>query len=234
VTTARPQDAARPISLLIVDDHRVFAEVLAMRLEQEPRVADVELAHGLDEARTLARKGTHDVVVLDYHLEGHVGTELIAGLRELPKAPQVVMLSASEKTEEIIASLDSGASAWVVKGAPVGLLMQATEEVLAGRMYLHPSTVRGVVEHLLADLRGQRETTFVDDLSERQLEVLRCMVAGLDRAEIAQRLYISPNTVRTHAQHLLRVADVHSTLALVARARELGVRGIDDEDASSR
>jgi DNA-binding NarL/FixJ family response regulator len=234
VTTARSQDAARPISLLIVDDHRIFAEVLAMRLEQEARVADVELAHGLDEARTLAGKGSHDVVLLDYHLDGHVGTELIASLRELPKVPQVVMLSASEKTEEIIASLDGGASAWVLKGAPVGLLMRATEEVLAGRMYLHPTAVRGVVEHLLADLRNQHETTFVDDLSERQLEVLRCMVAGLDRAEIAQRLYISANTVRTHAQHLLRVADVHSTLALVARARELGVRGIDDQGGSSR
>lgn len=226
--TAQPAGLTRSISLLVVDDHRIFAEVLAMRLERELGVTGVGLAYGLDEARVLARQEAPDVVFLDYHVDGRIGTELIADLQALPNKPQVVMLSASEVTQEIIDSLQCGASAWVVKGAQVEMLMHATEEVLAGRIYLHPTTVRPVVERLLGEARGQREKTFVDDLSPRQLEVLRCLVAGLDRAEIAQRLYISPNTVRTHAQHLLRVADAHSTLALVARAREAGVRGIDE------
>ncbi|MGZ4536411.1 MAG: response regulator transcription factor, partial [Nocardioidaceae bacterium] len=67
------------------------------------------------------------------------------------------------------------------------------------------------------------EPSFVDDLSPRELEVLQLLVAGLSRAEVAERLVVSPNTVRTHVQNLLKAADVHSTLALVAVAREAGV-----------
>lgn len=106
--------------------------------------------------------------------------------------------------------------------------MLATNEVLNGRMYLFPTTVRPVVERLLSRARSQRRPSFVDELSERQLQVLRCLVGGMSRSETGDRLFITANTVRTHVQHLLKLADVHSTLALVARARALGVRGIDD------
>ncbi len=222
--TARP---ARPMSLLIVDDHRIFAEVLCSRLSHEPLVHDVRLASGLDEARVLAGQHPPEVVVLDYDIDGTPSTGLVADLRALPRPPEVVMLSASDDPEAIIASLRAGASAWVVKGAPVELLMAAVDEVLQGRTYLHPTTVRPVLDQLLHQGDAQAEPTFLDDLSARQLEVLRCLAGGLTRAETAQRLFISPNTVRTHVQHLLAASGEHSTLALVARARELGVQGVD-------
>jgi DNA-binding NarL/FixJ family response regulator len=70
----------------------------------------------------------------------------------------------------------------------------------------------------------------VDNLTPRELEVLRCLVSGMTRAEVAQHLFVSTNTVRTHVQSLLRRADQHSALALVAFARSLGVKGIDEND----
>ncbi|MEP7088456.1 MAG: response regulator transcription factor, partial [Nocardioidaceae bacterium] len=186
----------------------------------------VSVAHGLDEARVVARRCAPDVVVLDYDVGGEPGTRLIADLHGLSVRPQVVMLSASSDTDAIIDALECGASALVVKGTRVEVLMAAIDEVLAGRTYLYPTTVRSVIARLLH--AREPEPTFVDDLSERQLEVLRCLVSGLDRAEVAQRLFISANTVRTHVQNLLATSGLHSTLALVARARELGVRGVDD------
>lgn len=217
----------RPMSLLIVDDHRIFAEVLCARLSHEPRVQDVRLASGLDEARVLAGQHRPDVVVLDYDIDGTPATGLVGELRALPRPPEVVMLSASEDPEAIVAALRAGASAWVVKGAPMELLMAAVDEVLEGRSYLHPTTVRPVLDLLLHQDDARTEPTFLDDLSARQLEVLECLAGGLTRAETAQRLFISPNTVRTHVQHLLTASGEHSTLALVARARELGVQGVD-------
>jgi DNA-binding NarL/FixJ family response regulator len=96
-------------------------------------------------------------------------------------------------------------------------------------MYLPPTMVKPVVRQLLSEARGpQPGPSFVDDLSQRELEVLRCLVSGMTRREIAARLYLSVNTVRTHVQRLLRRADQHSTMALVATARDLGVRGYDD------
>jgi DNA-binding NarL/FixJ family response regulator len=217
----------RRLTLLVVDDHRIFAEVLAMRLQSEPLVEQVHVCNSVDEARAVARRTQPDVVILDYDIGGVAGDSLIRDLRQLGHSPQVVMLSASEDPSAIIGSLDLGADAWVVKGGNVQVLMLAIQEVVEGRVYLYPSTVGPVVTQLLHEARGARESDFVDQLSVRQLEVLRCLVAGMTRTETAQRLYITSNTVRTHVQHLLHIADVHSTLALVARARDLGVTGID-------
>ncbi|MDX6301611.1 MAG: hypothetical protein QOF53_2825 [Nocardioidaceae bacterium] len=217
----------RPISVLVVDDHRLFADVLVARLQREPVVAEVTSAYSLDEAGVVAHRTPPDVVLLDYHLAGEMGTGLIPILQQLEDPPAVVMLSASEEPGDVIDSLGCGARGWVVKGAGVEVLMAAVDEVLRGRTYLSPTTVRPVIERLLQESRGRPETTFVDTLSERQLEVLRCLVAGLNRAEVAQRLFISANTARTHVQNLLQAAGEHSTLALVARAREIGVASID-------
>jgi two-component system nitrate/nitrite response regulator NarL len=225
----------REISILLVDDQRIFVDVLATHLEHAPGVSSVTPAYGLDEARVLARSKQPDVVLLDYHVRDEIATTAIADLRAAPSAPDVLMLSATEETEAVVDALECGASGWVVKGYGVEELLHATEEVLLGRMYLDPATVRPVVERLL-----QRATTatslpsFLDGLTGRQMDVLRCLMAGMTRAEAARRLFITTNTVRTHAQALLKAAGEHSTLALVARARELGVTPIDDSSQSRR
>jgi DNA-binding NarL/FixJ family response regulator len=226
-TTVTEPTTSRRVSLLVVDDHRLFADLLATRLQREPGVVEVTSAYSVDEAGVVAHRTPPDVVLLDYHLEDGTGTALIPALQELRDPPAVVMLSASEEPDDVIDSLASGAAAWVVKGARVEVLMTAIDEVLHERMYLHPTTVRPVVERLLQDTRERTVPTFVDTLSERQLEVLRCLVAGMNRAEVAQRLFISPNTARTHVQNLMQAAGEHSTLALVARARSLGVAPLD-------
>ncbi len=233
-----PRTRGRDVSVLVVDDHRIFADVLTSRLLQEPGIGEVTAAHALDEARVLGHHAQPDVVLLDYQVHDEVGTTLIADLRALDSAPHVLMLSATEEARAVVDALEHGASGWVVKGARIEVLMHAMAEVREGRMYLSPATVRPVVERLLTQNRPVHQPSFLDDLTERQVEVLRCLVSGMSRAETARRLYITTNTVRTHVQVLLRAADEHSTLALVAKARRLGVAGIDEPDpetqASSR
>lgn len=226
ITVTEPP-GSRPISVLVVDDHRLFADVLATRLQREPGVAEVTSAYTLDEAGVVAHRTPPDVVLLDYHLAGETGTGLIPTLQRLDHPPAVLMLSASEEADDVIDSLGSGAAGWVVKGAGVDVLMAAVAEVLRGRTYLYPTTVGPVIDRLLHDSLERLQPTFVDALSERQLEVLRCLVAGMSRAEVAQRLFISANTARTHVQNLLQASGEHSTLALVARARSIGVAPID-------
>ena len=225
---APEQGPRHGLTVLVVDDHRLFADVLVSRLEQEWSVAAAMAAYGLDEARVVARRLQPDLVMLDYNVEDELATTLIPDLRRLPSPPQVVMLSATEEPPAIIDSIDSGAAGWVIKGARIDVLMSAAREVMEGRMYLSPTTVRPVVEELLGRSKA-REPTFVDNLTERQLDVLRCLVAGMTRTETAAHLFITPNTVRTHVQHLLKASDTHSTLALVARARHLGVVGMSQD-----
>jgi DNA-binding NarL/FixJ family response regulator len=224
-----PLGNGAPIRVLVVDDHRVFADALALRLRSEPDIAEVEVAFSVGEGRALANRRRPDVVLLDYNLDGECGTDLIATLRALDPPARALMLSGASETSSVIASIESGAEGFVLKDADLEVLLTAVSEVLHGRLYLDPALVGPVVTKLLREARGPSTApTWVDELSPRELEVLRCLVDGMTRAEMAQRLFISTNTVRTHVQRVLAHAQVHSTPALVAVARRLGVAGVDE------
>jgi DNA-binding NarL/FixJ family response regulator len=220
-----------PIRILVVDDHRVFADVLAMRLRLDDSVEYVEVATSLDQARVLARHVLPHLVVLDNNVAGEPGPKLIPALRSLDPSPGVLMLSGQDSPATIIEALRAGASGWVVKGSHIEDLLTAAREVVNGNLYVPPESVGPVLRSLLKKAPATVEPRFVHQLSKRQLDVLRCLVSGMTRAETAARLYITPNTVRTHVQHLLRVTDTHSTPQLVARARKAGVTGMDDDSS---
>jgi DNA-binding NarL/FixJ family response regulator len=184
----------------------------------------------------MANRAGADVVLLDYDLAGESGLDLIEELDELGERPRVVMVSAGHDPQLIVEALERGAEAWVTKDAGFDVLLVAIGEVLNGHLYLPPDALRAVVDRLVEQAHGPAlpEHSFVDELSSRELEVLRCLVSGMTRVEVAQRLFISTNTVRTHVQNVLKAADLHSTLALVAAARERGVTGIDEEESERR
>lgn len=221
------QAGSSGMRLLVVDDHRIFAEVLANHLRQDSGVNEVETAFSIDEAKAVLNRFSPQVVLLDNDVHGERGTALIPELVRMHPRAHVVMLSATSDSDTIIEALEAGAEAWVGKDSGVDVLLLAAHEVMRGNVFLYPTTLKPVIRRLLDRRRGATEPTFVDQLSPRELEVLRCLVSGLTRAEVARRLFISPNTVRTHVQHLLQRAEVHSTVALVAAARGAGVDGID-------
>jgi DNA-binding NarL/FixJ family response regulator len=222
----------RQIRLLLVDDHRVFAEVLASHFRAEPKIDAVEVAFSLAGARAMVNTFRPDLILLDYQLADELGLELLPDLNRMESPPDVLMLSGTSETRLIVTALDAGVQGWVNKEARFETLVLAATEVLSGHMYLPPPTLKPVIRYLLAGAKvHEKEPSFLDGLSPRESEVLSCLVAGMSRAEVADRLYVSVNTVRTHVQNLLRAADQHSTLSLVALARDLGVRSIDSADA---
>jgi two-component system nitrate/nitrite response regulator NarL len=213
------------IAVLLVDDHRVFAEVLAMRLRGERGIGEVEIAFSIGTARAMANRIHPDVVLLDYGLAGESGLDLIAQLEEQGKRPPVVMVSAGHDPRLIVEALERGAEAWVPKDAGFDVLLGAVAEVLRGHLYLPPEALRSVVERLVEQAHGPTtpEHSFVDDLSSRELEVLRCLVRAEDTAMIARTLGVAPSTARTHLQSLLRKLGVHSRLQAVALVTAEGV-----------
>jgi DNA-binding NarL/FixJ family response regulator len=218
-----------PAAVMLVDDHQLFAQVLARRLRAEPEFSEVTVARSLSEAREVSQRAHPDLVLLDFHLEGESGIGLLDDLGHLDKLPAVLMLSASEDSESIVAALEAGAQGWVSKDEDFTLLVQAIRRVQAGQMHLPGDLARLVVRRLLDQTRGQtRDPSFVQKISPRELAVLQCLVAGMTRTEVAERLYVSPNTVRTHIHKLLRTAGLHSTLSLVAAARRSGVEAYDE------
>jgi DNA-binding NarL/FixJ family response regulator len=220
------------LTILLLDDNRVFAEVLAMRLSEQPEVKRVVVVASAQEALTWLNESHADLLLVDHRAaSGDRTLEVMHGLSALQDRPAVLVLSSESDHRAVMAAFESGVRGWATTDYSYATLWTAVREVASGHMVLSPPAVEPIVIRLLDALRAEKRAErrdFVSDLSPREYEVLRCLVAGMTKKEVAQRLFLSVNTVRTHVQHLLRAADVHTTLALVTAARELDVTGIDD------
>ncbi|MGW0859555.1 response regulator transcription factor [Streptomyces sp. NPDC002690] len=233
------------IRVLVVDDHRIFAESLAAALAAEPDVDVAAAGSGPAALRCLDRAVTegraYDVMLVDAELGGGAsaggvpqqggpvdGISLVAGVREGRPGVRTVVLAERDDPRRAAAALQAGASGWVAKDCSLQRLLAVIRGVLRGETHLPPALLTGVLRELTAARKHRTESELlVESLTPREREVLRCMVAGLGRKAVAERLYLSPHTVRTHMQNVLGKLGVHSTLAAVALARRAGVGPVD-------
>ncbi|AZM89508.1 LuxR C-terminal-related transcriptional regulator [Streptomyces sp. NPDC004126] len=239
------------IRVLVVDGHRIFAESLAAALAAEPDV-DVSAAGSGPAAsrcleRAVAEGRRYDVLLVDADLgagaaaSGAVpgqreagsgpapppadGIALVAGVRVAHPGVRTVVLAERDDPRRAALALQAGASGWVAKDCSLSRLLAVIRGVLREETHLPPALLTGVLRELTAARKHRSDSErLVESLTPREHEVLRCMVAGLGRKDVAARLFLSPHTVRTHMQNVLGKLGVHSTLAAVALARRAGVR----------
>ncbi|GFM97620.1 transcriptional regulator [Streptomyces fulvorobeus] len=239
------------IRVLVVDDHRIFAESLAAALAAEPDV-DVAAAGSGPAAlrcleRAIAESRPYDVLLVDAELgargtggtraapvpadgtDGPVdGISLVAGVRTGQPSVRTVVLAERDDPCRAATALQAGASGWVAKDCSLQRLLAVIRGVLRDETHLPPALLTGVLRELTATRKHRTESErLIESLTPRECEVLRCMVAGLGRKAVAERLFLSPHTVRTHMQNVLGKLGVHSTLAAVALARRAGVGPAD-------
>ncbi|WP_370466901.1 LuxR C-terminal-related transcriptional regulator [Streptacidiphilus sp. PB12-B1b] len=145
-----------------------------------------------------------------------------------PQLRVIVLAAADDDPRRTVRALQAGASGWVAKESSLGRLTAIVRGVLRDETHIPPLLLTGVVRELTAARRDRTESErLVESLTPRERQVLRCMVAGLGRQAVADRLYLSPHTVRTHMQNVLGKLGVHSTLAAVALARRAGLGPAD-------
>ncbi len=152
------------------------------------------------------------------------GIALVARVRRAHPELRAVLLAADDDPQRAARALQAGANGWVARGSSLGALMTVLRGVRRDETHLPPALLTGVVRELTSARRDRSESErLVAALTPREEEVLRCMVAGLGRQAVAERLFLSPHTVRTHMQNVLGKLGVHSTLAAVAVARRAGI-----------
>lgn len=229
--TTQPLSGLR---VLVADDHRIFAEVLAAGLVLEGRFSTVDVACSPSHARLLLNVYRYDLLLLDPSLDLDSWLTLLGAVVEERPSLVVVVVSRLEDIEEVIRVLEQGVRAWVSKSMPLDGLLHAIDEAMSGVTSLPPNLLGPVLEELLGrPPQNVPEPSFLDELTPRQREVLQCLGEGMSRSQIAEQLLLSPHTVRTHVQEVLRKAGVNSTLAALARAREVGFRGAASQDRAS-
>jgi len=208
-----------PVRVLIVDDHRVFADAIATRLAVEPDMMVVGIAGNGREAQMASEELRPDLVLMDVELTGEDGIEVAERLREGRPDLVVVVVTCLSDPARVRDAVRVGAFAWVTKDAPVDELLSAIRGAMRGESWIPPSILTGVLRELLVTQRevGEDEER-LSRLTPRERHVLECMADGLDRIAIAERLFLSANTVRTHVQNILAKLQVHSSLEAVALA----------------
>ncbi|KAK1181671.1 response regulator transcription factor [Streptomyces sp. NBS 14/10] len=156
------------------------------------------------------------------------GISLVGGVRSAQPGVRTVVLAERDDPRRAAAALQAGACGWVAKDCSLSRLLAVIRGVLRDETHLPPALLTGVLREMTAARKHRTESErLVESLTPREREVLRCMVAGLGRKAVAERLYLSPHTVRTHMQNVLGKLGVHSTLAAVALARRAGVGPVD-------
>lgn len=208
------------IHVLIVDQHRTFSSVLADRLRAEQDLVVVAEAQSAEMACRVLVGRSPDVILLDAELPDNLSATFCAQIAQRGSAPRVIMLSAVSEARRIVAAVHGGAVGWVRKDESIDHLLRVIRGVARGETWL-PPTELGQVLHLLMQDRDDRLDC--DDLlaalTPRERDVLFHLVDGAGRKEVAERLQLSANTVRTHMQSLMNKLGVHSTLEAVALTR---------------
>ncbi|ARQ70256.1 response regulator transcription factor [Streptomyces marincola] len=219
------------IRVLVVDGHRIFAESLATALTAEQDVEATAVGSVPAALHLLERSGAggdpaFDVLLLDADLDGAGpgAQSLLTATQDRFPGLRAVMLAAEDDAVRAARTLAAGACGWVAKDSSLARLLQVVRGVLREETHVPPALLTGVLRELRRDRHHRSEQQrLVESLTPRELEVLRCMLAGLGRKAVAERLFLSPHTVRTHMQNVLGKLGVHSTLAAVALARRAGV-----------
>lgn len=211
------------ISVLLVDDHALFAEALQLQLSKHPNLGPVRAVTRAGEALVVATASAPDVAVLDVHLDGASGIDLISKLREAAPNCRILMLSESRSVDMVIEALRRGARGWLSKTTDVSEVVASIRGVAAGEARIEPALLGAVLPELVnSNDAGDRGA--LGSLTARERDVLRLLVSGLTRQEIATKLGLSANTIRTHTQNVLAKLGAHSTLEAVAIALRLGLR----------
>jgi DNA-binding NarL/FixJ family response regulator len=206
------------VRVLVVDDHRMFAESLMRLLGDEDDIEVAGIAATVEEAESAAREHSPDVVLLDYWLPDGDGAVAVEAVRRGSPASKIVMMSASGEDSLLGVALDVGCSSFVTKDRTAQELVDAVRVVGAGETWFAPSSLVRLVQSARSPDNGT-----AGPLTAREREVVQLMVDGVSTSGIARELGVSVNTVRNHTQSVLRKLDAHSRLEAAAAAVRLGL-----------
>lgn len=214
-----------PIRVLIADDHSLFRQGLARILTDFPELHVVGEAAGGDEAVALAERLAPDVVLMDVRMPGG-GPEATRVIREGHPEIQVIILTVSDKDEDLYAALEAGARGYLLKDAPAQELVEAIRRVHAGQAIIAPAMTARLLDDLATPRAGAARAAHGGPLTEREAEVLGLVARGLSNRQIAARLGISEHTVKTHIAHVLEKLQVRTRAQAAAHAVKMGL--VDD------
>jgi len=219
------------IRVVLVDDHALMRQGISTILSAQADIEVVGEASSGEEALEVVRLVQPDVVCMDVEMPGIGGLEATRQLVSDTKVTaHMLMLTTFEREDYLLAALDAGASGFLLKNARPEHLVDGVRSIAAGEALLAPELTRAVIERAVARDRAESTATasisvIPDELTEREVEVLRLMAEGLSNDEIAAALVIGRATVKTHVSNVLMKLSLRDRVQAVAFAYRSGLVG---------
>jgi DNA-binding NarL/FixJ family response regulator len=221
-------------TVLLVDDQELVRTGFRLILDLEPGLEVVGEAANGEEAVRLVAQLHPDVVLMDVRMPGLDGIRATERIAAAGSASRVLILTTFDLDEYVYDALRAGASGFLLKDAPRDQLVAAVRIVAGGESLLAPPITRRLIERFVAQPAPGAGPDAVAALSEREREVLGLLARGLSNAEIAERLFVSDATVKTHVARLLAKLGVRDRMQAVVLAYETGfIRPGDNPSFSS-
>jgi two-component system, NarL family, response regulator LiaR len=208
-----------PIEILIVEDDPMMQLGLEQALSSQPDIKIVGLVEDGFLAVEAAIKLKPDLIVMDIGLPRQDGIAATQQIKQALPNVRVVMLTSYTAETEVVAALSSGADAYCVKGANIDRLLTAIYTAREGGAYLDPQVAHRVMQHLKPPMPSHN----FGELSPRELEVLKLVVEGFSNIEIAEALFLSPNTVKTHVRGIMNKLAVNDRVQAAVTALRTGL-----------
>lgn len=219
------------LRILLADDHRIVREGLSVLIGKQPGMEVVGTALDGREAVRLARELAPAVVLMDVAMPGMSGIEATRQIAaELPEV-RVICLSMHAERRFVSAVLEAGAAGYLLKDCAQEELAEAICQVAAGHSYLSPAVAATVVEDYAAHLSGGAGAD-ASPLSGREREVLQLLAEGRSTRDIAQLLHLSPKTVGSHRERIMRKLGIDSIAGLTKYAVRHGLTSVDRDPSA--
>lgn len=209
------------IRVLVADDHALFRRGLNMVLGDESDIKVVGEAHDGAEAVKLAEEFAPDVMLMDVRMPELNGIEAAAKIRDLVPHTRILMLTVSDEDQDLFEALKAGAAGYLLKEISIDEIADAIRQVHRGQSLISPSMAAKLISEFttLAKSAEEKKPQFdPPKLTEREHEVLQCVAQGMSNRDIAEKLFISENTVKNHVRNILEKLHLHSRMEAVVYA----------------
>jgi DNA-binding NarL/FixJ family response regulator len=217
--------AHAPVRIVVADDQQIVRDGFAALLESQPDFTVVGTASNGEEATRVCRRLRPDVILMDVRMPGTDGIEATRQLAAEADRPRVLILTTFDLDEYVYDALRAGASGFLLKDVTAERLFDAVRIISAGDALLAPNVTRRLISEFAHQQPRPAAKTIprLDELTPRETEVLRLLAEGLSNPEIAARLVVTEETVKTHVSRVLRKLGLRDRTQAVIIAYETGL-----------
>jgi two-component system, NarL family, response regulator DevR len=221
------EPAPSPISVVIIDDHRMFADSLGRLLADEDDIEVLGIAYSGEDGIRIALGTTPKVVLVDYQMPGSDGVAVAGQIKAQVPGVMIVMLTGTIDDTVLLAALEAGCSGYVTKDRAASEVANAVRIAAAGEALVSPRDLAGLLARFSRNYHAVGS-----DLTDREREILVLLSRGTANRDIADRLHLSVNTIRNYVQTILGKLNAHSKLEAVANGVRDGVIRVPGPEAT--